>query len=75
MDIALRYNGEIINGDAMQMYEGLPVITNKATLEERKGVPHHLFDCIKLTEPSWTVSHFVHNATETVSTAVSARYI
>jgi hypothetical protein len=26
----------------MQVYEGLPIVTNKVTEEEQRGVPHHL---------------------------------
>lgn len=40
--IAKRINGEIINADSMQMYQGLDTITNKHPIEEREGVPHHL---------------------------------
>ncbi|KAK6435879.1 tRNA dimethylallyltransferase, mitochondrial [Oleoguttula sp. CCFEE 5521] len=60
--LAQRYNGEVINGDAMQLYEGLSIITNKITVEERKGVPHHLLGCIGLNEPTWVVGTFVKKA-------------
>lgn len=30
----------------MQVYKGLDIITNKATKEERKAVPHHLMEII-----------------------------
>lgn len=62
MSLALRYNGEVINGDAMQLYSGLPIITNKITVEERKGVPHHLLGCIGFDEPTWVVGTFVKRA-------------
>lgn len=62
MSLALRYNGEVINGDAMQLYSGLPIITNKITVEERKGVPHHLLGCIGFGEPTWVVGTFVKRA-------------
>lgn len=62
MSLALRYNGEVINGDAMQLYTGLPIITNKITVEERKGVPHHLLGCIDFGEPTWVVGTFVKRA-------------
>ena len=62
MSLALRYNGEVINGDAMQLYSGLPIITNKITVEERKGVPHHLLGCIDFGEPTWVVGTFVKRA-------------
>ncbi|KAJ4305881.1 tRNA dimethylallyltransferase, mitochondrial [Kalmusia sp. IMI 367209] len=62
VEIARRFNGEVVNGDAMQLYEGLPVITNKIASEEMKGVPHHLLGCIGLEEETWTVGKFVSRA-------------
>ncbi|KAF1967200.1 tRNA isopentenyltransferase [Bimuria novae-zelandiae CBS 107.79] len=62
VELARRFNGEIINGDAMQLYKGLPVITNKIAPEEMKGVPHHLLGRIRLEEETWTVGKFVANA-------------
>jgi tRNA dimethylallyltransferase len=50
----------------MQLYEGLPVITNKITEEEMKNVPHHLLGCIGLREETWTVGKFVNQALSTV---------
>ncbi|KAL4818196.1 IPP transferase-domain-containing protein [Aspergillus spinulosporus] len=58
VDIASRFNGEVINGDAMQMYRGLPIITNQIPVEERHGVPHHLISCIDLEENPWRISMF-----------------
>jgi tRNA dimethylallyltransferase len=66
VELAQKFNGEIINGDAMQMYEGLPIITNKMPLHERKGVPHHLLGGIGLDKPTWTVGQFVTAALEIV---------
>ncbi|KAK4949631.1 tRNA dimethylallyltransferase, mitochondrial [Elasticomyces elasticus] len=62
VELATRFNGEIINGDAMQLYAGLPIITNKVSQAERKGIPHHLLGCIGLEEQTWTVGTFVENA-------------
>jgi tRNA dimethylallyltransferase len=58
VDLATRFNGEIINGDAMQMYQGLPIITNKIPLEERNGILHHLIDFVGLEEEPWRISKF-----------------
>lgn len=74
VEIARKFNGEIINGDAMQLYHGLPVITNKITTEETKGVPHHLLGCIGLEEETWTVGKFVNKALGVVSISVSESY-
>ena len=46
----------------MQLYSGLPIITNKITVEERKGIPHHLLGCIDFGEPTWVVGTFVKRA-------------
>ncbi len=46
----------------MQMYHGLPIITNKIPFLEQKGVPHHLLGCIGLEEPPWRVDTFVRRA-------------
>ncbi|KAF2817759.1 tRNA isopentenyltransferase [Mytilinidion resinicola] len=62
VEIARRFNGEIINGDAMQLYHGLPVITNKIPEMEQQGIPHHLLGCIGLEEETWTVGKFVDKA-------------
>ena len=44
IDLAKRFNGEIISGDSMQVYRGLDIGTAKVTLEEQAGVLHHLID-------------------------------
>ncbi|EFX79344.1 hypothetical protein DAPPUDRAFT_304867 [Daphnia pulex] len=57
LELAVKYGGEIISADSMQIYQGLDIITNKVTLEERQLVPHHLIDCASpLTR--WTVVDF-----------------
>lgn len=46
----------------MQMYQGLPIITNKITPEEQRGIPHHLLGIIGLQEETWTVGVFKRRA-------------
>ncbi|KJX98922.1 trna isopentenyltransferase like protein [Zymoseptoria brevis] len=67
VELAKRYNGEIVNGDAMQLYAGLPIITNKITTEEQEGIPHHLLGCIGLHEQTWVVGTFVRNALKVIA--------
>jgi tRNA dimethylallyltransferase len=62
VELARRFNGEVINGDAMQMYQGLPIITNKITVEEQNDVPHHLLGVVGLDEETWTVGVFRRRA-------------
>ena len=66
VDLALRHDGEVINSDAMQMYHGLPIITNKISTEEQKGVPHHILGCVDVHQTPWTVTDFVKQASKVV---------
>lgn len=39
-------NGEIINCDSVQIYQGIEIATAKPSTEEKRGVPHHLIDYV-----------------------------
>ncbi|WP_298038096.1 tRNA (adenosine(37)-N6)-dimethylallyltransferase MiaA [uncultured Microbacterium sp.] len=41
---------EIVNADAMQLYRGMDIGTAKLAIDERRGIPHHLFDVREVTE-------------------------
>lgn len=45
--IARLLNGEIVSADSRQAYRGLDIGTAKATMGERKSVPHHLIDILE----------------------------
>lgn len=69
VELAKTIDGEIINGDAMQVYRGLDIGTAKITEEEKMGIPHHLFDCKDPAE-SFSVAEYqtvVRNAIEDIS--------
>lgn len=59
LSLATHLNAEIINCDAMQLYRGLPIITNKLSAEEQRGIPHHLLGRIGIEEVPWTVTDYV----------------
>jgi tRNA dimethylallyltransferase len=46
IEVALRLDGEIINCDSVQVYQGIEIATAKVPLAERRGVPHHLIDFV-----------------------------
>lgn len=50
--IALAENigGQIINADSMQLYKGMDIGTAKLSMEERKGIRHHLIDVLSVRE-------------------------
>lgn len=57
IELAKQYNGEIINGDSMQIYKGLNIGTAKITEEEMEGVPHHLLSFLEPTD-SFSVADY-----------------
>lgn len=61
VELAKRYNGEIINADAVQVYKGLDIGSAKVTEEEKKGIIHHLFD-IKDVDEDYTIYHYQADA-------------
>lgn len=48
--LAKEIDGEIINGDSMQIYRHMDIGTAKITETEMEGVPHHLLDIKEPTE-------------------------
>lgn len=50
LDVAEKYNGEIINADSMQLYRGMDIGTAKLSLSERRGIEHHLLDILSVSE-------------------------
>lgn len=46
IDLALRFDGEIVNADSVQVYRHLDVGTAKPSAAERARVPHHLLDVV-----------------------------
>lgn len=51
IDLAKKFNGEIINGDSMQIYREMSIGTAKVKPEEMSGVTHHLLDIKDPAEP------------------------
>lgn len=44
VELAKKFNGEIISADSRQVYKGLNIGTGKITKREMQGVPHYLLD-------------------------------
>ena len=61
IDLAIKFNGEIISGDSQQVYQGLDIGTAKVTMAEQAQVPHHLIDVRKWIE-NFSVHDFVIEA-------------
>jgi tRNA dimethylallyltransferase len=48
--LAQQIDAEILNADSMQLYKGMDIGTAKITMQERKGILHHLLDLLEVTE-------------------------
>lgn len=50
VEIASRIDGEILSTDSRAFYVGLDIVTDKPSEVERRGIPHHLIDCVAIRE-------------------------
>ena len=57
VELAKRFNGEVISADSRQVYKGLDLGTGKVTEEEMEGVPHHMLDVVEPGQP-YSVADF-----------------
>jgi len=58
---ATDFNGEIINCDSMQVYQGFDIGTDKILPEKRKNIPHHLISIVKPSS-QFTAADFVKSS-------------
>lgn len=61
VDLALRFGGEVISGDSIQVYRGFDIGTDKPPTASRRGVRHHLIDIVG-PEVQFTAADFVREA-------------
>ena len=61
IELAQRYNGEIISGDSQQVYRKLDIGTAKASPEEQAAAVHHLIDVREVNE-GYSAYEFVAEA-------------
>lgn len=50
LQIAEKFNGEVINCDSLQVYRHFDIGTAKLPISERRGIPHHLIDIVDPNE-------------------------
>jgi tRNA dimethylallyltransferase len=48
--LAEELRGHVINADSMQLYKGMDIGTAKLTIQERRGIPHHLIDVLPVNQ-------------------------
>lgn len=71
LEIALRFDGEIVNADSMQVFRFMNIGTAKPSLEDRQRVPHHLFDVVDPNE-SYSAGRYAQEA-RAAAAAIHAR--
>jgi tRNA dimethylallyltransferase len=50
--LARELDGEVVNADSMQLYQGMDIGTAKLAPADREGIPHHVLDLWDVTEPA-----------------------
>ncbi|MFZ2538463.1 MAG: tRNA (adenosine(37)-N6)-dimethylallyltransferase MiaA [Oscillospiraceae bacterium] len=66
VEIAKRYNGEVVSADSMQIYKQMSIGTAKPTPTEMCDVPHHLIDMLELSE-KFSVADYAKLAHEVIA--------
>lgn len=66
VELAHKYDGEVVSADSRLVYKGFEIAVAKPTLEEREGIPHHVIDVVE-PEINYTVANFYDDATKAIN--------
>jgi tRNA dimethylallyltransferase len=69
VELARRFGGEVVNADSRYLYQGFSIGTAKPSLEDRRGVPHHLIDILAPDE-DFSLARYQHLANSAISAIV-----
>lgn len=70
IELALKYGGEVVSADSMQIYRGMDIGTAKPDAAERQGIPHHMLDVAEPYE-AYSVSRYAEEAAACVDDILS----
>jgi tRNA dimethylallyltransferase len=70
IQLAKDLDGEILSVDSRQVYRTLDIGTEKITVEEMQGIPHHLID-IRDPEEQYSAGDFVNDASKLITDILS----
>lgn len=70
IEIAKRFNGEIVSADSMQIYKSMDIATAKPTKDETAGIRHHLIDFVEANE-SFSVAKYKQLALSAIDDILS----
>jgi tRNA dimethylallyltransferase len=74
IQLAERFNGEIVSADSRLFYRGMDIGTAKPTVDDRLRVPHHLIDVADPDEV-WSLAVFQREANKAISTIYENHYL
>ncbi len=66
INLALKFGGEIVSGDSMQIYKEFNVLSAKPTPGQLKKIPHHLINCLSVGE-EFSVARFNELANDIIN--------
>ncbi len=61
IDSAIKYGGEIVGADSMQIYKKMDIGTGKVTKAEMRGISHHIIDIV-MPDEEYSVGRYVTEA-------------
>ena len=70
VELAKRFNGEVVSCDSMQIYRRMDIGTAKPFPEEQQGIPHHMIDVADPDE-DFSVSRYCEMASPIVDDIVA----
>lgn len=66
VEAAIKYNGEVISADSMQIYKGMDIGTGKVTSAEMRGIDHYMLDLVT-PEEDYSVGRYVIEAKNAIN--------
>ncbi len=66
VEMAKRFNGEVVSADSMQIYKYMDIGTAKPTEEEMQGIPHYMLDFLEPDE-KFSVAEYLVRAKDIIS--------
>ena len=70
IELAKKINGEIINGDAFQVYKGIEIATAAPNENEKQEVPHHLYSFLECND-GYDIFRFQHDLRNMLDDVIS----
>lgn len=66
VEIALRYDGEVVGADSRQIYRGMDIGTAKPSPAQRAAVRHHMVDIVEPDEP-YSIALYLRQARRVIA--------